>query len=350
MVTAVAALGVALSARFQLGWAIFEYALLIGFAVLAVIFIARGNGDVVKPSMSWFTVEGGAGGFKSLISGVLLAIFLYSGWDTAAYVGEEASGRTAGRAAVTSVVLLFVIYSVSVLAFQGIAPIQDMQDHAANILAFVGGERIGGGFWANVMIVAVLGGTLASLLAAIVSASRIGFAMGRDRVVPPWLARVSGKYGTPLNATILFGLLNIAFLWGGSTLIGAVGEALANIVSTLGLMAAIFYLLTAVTAIWCYRRQIVSSAKDFVIGGGLMPGLGAAFMAFVVVYSITSGSLNGIELGFGVGLAWSGCCCPSSRQKSARRRSTPRHKIRTDPAGKSRLLHLPRHAMMKEMS
>ncbi len=234
---------------------------------------------------------------------MLLAIFLYSGWDTAAYVGEEASGRTAGRAAVTSVVLLFVIYSVSVLAFQGIAPIQDMQDHAANILAFVGGERIGGGFWANVMIVAVLGGTLASLLAAIVSASRIGFAMGRDRVVPPWLARVSGKYGTPLNATILFGLLNIAFLWGGSTLIGAVGEALANIVSTLGLMAAIFYLLTAVTAIWCYRRQIVSSAKDFVIGGGLMPGLGAAFMAFVVVYSITSGSLNGIELGFGVGLA-----------------------------------------------
>ncbi|MCV7344199.1 APC family permease [Mycolicibacterium rhodesiae] len=293
IVTAVAALGVALSARFQLGWAIFEYALLIG---------SRGNGDVVKPSMSWFTVEG-AGGFKSLISGVLLAIFLYSGWDTAAYVGEEAAGRTAGRAAVTSVVLLFVIYSVSVLAFQGIAPMQDMQDHAANILAFVG-ERIGGGFWANVMIVAVLGGTLASLLAAIVSASRIGFAMGRDRVVPSWLAQVSGKYGTPLNATILFGLLNIAFLW-GSTLIGAVGEALANIVSTLGLMAAIFYLLTAVTAIWCYRRQIASSAKDFVIGG-LMPGLGAAFMAFVVVYSITSGSLNGIELGFGVGLALAG--------------------------------------------
>ena len=302
IVTAVAALGVALSARFQLAWAIFEYALLIGFAVLAVVFIAHGHSDVVKPSASWFTIEG-AGGFKSLISGVLLAIFLYSGWDTAAYVGEESSGRTAGRAAVTSVILLFVIYSVSVLAFQGIAPMQDMQDHAANILAFVG-ERIGGGFWANVMIVAVLGGTLASLLAAIVSASRIGFAMGRDRVVPTWLATVSPKYGTPLNATILFGLLNIAFLW-GSTLIGAVGEALSNIVSTLGLMAAIFYLLTAVTAIWCYRRQITSSAKDFAIGG-LMPGLGAAFMAFVVVYSIASGSLTGIELAFGVGLALAG--------------------------------------------
>lgn len=299
VVTAVAALGVALSARFQLAWAIFEYALLIGFAFLAVIFIAHGHSGVVAPDSSWFTVAG-AGGFKSLISGVLLAIFLYSGWDTAAYVGEEAAGQTAGRAAVTSVILLFVIYAVSVLAFQGIAPMQDMQDHAANILAFVG-DRIGGGFWANVMIVAVLGGTLASLLAAIVSASRIGFAMGRDRVIPARLGTVSAKYGTPLFATILFGLLNIVFLW-GSTLIGAVGEALSNIVSTLGLMAAIFYLLTAATAIWCYRHQITSSAKDFVIGG-LMPGLGAAFMAFVVVYSVATGSLNAVELTFGIGLA-----------------------------------------------
>ena len=39
------------------------------------------------------------------------------------------------------------------------------------------------------MIVAVLGGTLASLLAAIVSASRISFAMGRDRVFPRWFGR-----------------------------------------------------------------------------------------------------------------------------------------------------------------
>ena len=73
----------------------------------------------------------------------------------------------------------------------------------------------------------------------------------------------------------------------------------------LGLMAAIFYLLTAATAIWCYRHQITSSAKDFVIGG-LMPGLGAAFMAFVVVYSVATGSLNAVELTFGIGLALAG--------------------------------------------
>lgn len=299
IVMAVAALGASLSARFQLGWAIFEYALLIGFAVVAIAYIANGHPGTVAPSADWFTV-GGAGGFQSLVSGILLAVFLYSGWDTAAYVGEEASGQKAGRAAVTSVVLLFVIYSVAILAFQGVAPMQEMQDHAANILAFIG-ERLGGSFWGKVMIVAVLGGTLASLLAAIVSASRIGYAMGRDRVIPSWFGQVRRPFQTPFNATILFGILNIVFLW-GSTLIGAIGDALSNIVSTLGLMAAMFYLLTATTAIWCYRRQITSSASDFVLGG-LLPGLGAAFMAFVIVYAIATGSLTGIELTFGVGLA-----------------------------------------------
>jgi len=316
IVLVIAALGAQLSARFQWMWAIFEYALILGFAIAAIVFIASGHDGVVTVDSSWFTISG-AGGFKSLISGVLLAIFLYSGWDTAAYVGEESSGAKAGKAALTSVILLFIIYSVTVLAFQGIAPMQEMQDHAANILAFVG-ERIGGGFWKQLMIVAVLGGTLASLLAAIVSSSRIGFAMGRDRVIPAWFGGVNARFGTPWNATILFGLLNVVFLW-GSTLIDSVGAALADIVSTLGLMAAIFYLLTASTAIWCYRRQIMGSAADFVIGG-LLPGLGAVFMAFVVVYSLASGSLNAVEISFGVGLSLLGLVLSVISAKTGRAR------------------------------
>jgi hypothetical protein len=112
---------------------------------------------------------------------------------------------------------------------------------------------------------------------------------------------VSAKHRTPWNATILLGLLNVVFLW-ASTLIGPIGTALGDIVSTLGLMAAIFYLLTAGTAVWYYRRAITSSAASFVLGG-VLPGLGAAFMAFVIIYSLASGSLDGVEIVFGFGLA-----------------------------------------------
>jgi amino acid transporter len=54
------------------------------------------------------------------------------------------------------------------------------------------------------MIVAVLGGTLASLLAAIVSAGRISFAMGRDRTFPRWFAAVNpsgAPRGTPSSCS-----------------------------------------------------------------------------------------------------------------------------------------------------
>jgi amino acid transporter len=151
------------------------------------------------------------------------------------------------------------------------------------------------------MIVAVLGGTLASLQAAIVSASRIGYAMGRDRVFPAWFGRTHDRHQTPWNATIAFGLMNVVFLW-AATLIGSIGTALSDIVSTLGLIAAMFYLLTAGTAVWYYRKSITTSASNLVLGG-VLPGLGAAFMAFVIIYSLASGALNGIQIGFGFGFA-----------------------------------------------
>jgi amino acid transporter len=190
IVLVVAAFGIKLSARFQWGWAIFEYGLLVGFTIAALVVIyGNHRAGAVHISSSWFTVSG-AGGFHALISGILIAIFLYSGWDTAAYVGEEADGKKAGPAAITSVVLLFVMYSVVILAFQGIAPNSKIQANAGNVLAYVG-QLIGGGFWSNVMIVAVLGGTLASLQAAIVSASRIGFAWAATGSSHPGLAELT---------------------------------------------------------------------------------------------------------------------------------------------------------------
>jgi amino acid transporter len=300
LVLVVAALGIKLSARFQWTWAVFEYSLLIGFAIAAVALIYSGHiAHSVHISSSWFTLHG-AGGFHSLISGILIAIFLYSGWDTAAYVGEEVEGKSAGRAAITSVVILFFIYAIGVVALQGVARPAVLENNAANVLAFIG-NRIGGGFWKDMMILAVLGGTLASLQAAIVSAGRISYAMGRDRVIPGWFSQVSSRYRTPMHATILVGLLNVVFLW-GSTLVGSIGTALADVVSTLGLMAAMYYLLTAGTAIWCYRRSILSSASNFFIGG-VMPGIGAAFMAFVIIYELATGALNGVEIAFGFGIA-----------------------------------------------
>jgi amino acid transporter len=299
IVLLVAAFGIELSARFQWSWAIFEYVLLIGFGILALISIyARGLAGTVHVVGSWFTLSG-AGGLHGLIAGVLVAIFLYSGWDTAAYVGEETEGRKAGTAAVLSVVLLLCIYTFAVFSFQGVVSNKQLQANSGNILAYIATKLAGSG-WEKVMILAVLGGTLASLQAAIVSSSRIAFAMGRDAVFPRWFSGINPRTLTPWNATILLGVLNILFLWGNLE-IGPIGSALANIVSTLGLYAAIFYALTGAAAIWYYRRVITANGRNLLFGA--LPAIGVLFLVFVIVYSLSTGVLNGVEIGFGVGLA-----------------------------------------------
>jgi len=71
-VLVVAALGIKLSARFQWSWAVFEYTVLIGFAIAAVSLIYSGHlAHSVHITSSWFTPSG-AGGFHDLISGVSL--------------------------------------------------------------------------------------------------------------------------------------------------------------------------------------------------------------------------------------------------------------------------------------
>ena len=138
LVLVIAAVGIQLSARFSWGWAIFEYGLLVGFSIAALVGIyghSHSLHGTVHISSSWFTIHG-AGGFSALVSGCLLAIFLYSGWDTAAYVSEEAKGKQAGRAGVASVIILFVIYAGVILCLQGVAPNSAMQNNAGNILAY----------------------------------------------------------------------------------------------------------------------------------------------------------------------------------------------------------------------
>ncbi|HVA54154.1 MAG TPA: hypothetical protein VNF05_11660 [Acidimicrobiales bacterium] len=89
-------------------------------------------------------------------------------------------------------------------------------------------------------------------------------------------------------------------------------------------MAAMFFFLTAATAIWYYRSSIARGPSAFFLGG-VSPGLGAAFMAFGIVYELVTNALNGIELSFGFGFAAVGLVLSfiSSRVGKAKFHSDP---------------------------
>src|SRR5277367_5254523 len=79
----------------------------------------------INPSFSWLWPFGGGLTLSDFITGIILMLFIYWGWDTAVSVNEETKDRdkTFGRAAVTSTFILLAIYAVVIISTQSYAGI-----------------------------------------------------------------------------------------------------------------------------------------------------------------------------------------------------------------------------------
>ncbi len=75
----VAVVGIRLSARVQVGMAIVEYAILAAFAVAGLALELRHSPGTAPVSASWF-VPRGVTGHGSLAQGMLIVIYMFSGW------------------------------------------------------------------------------------------------------------------------------------------------------------------------------------------------------------------------------------------------------------------------------
>jgi len=225
---------------------------------------------------------------------------MYSGWDAAVYVNEETTDRAnnPGKAALASVVMLALLYSLATFAFQSVLSPQVLQAHAGNALSAVG-ARLLPHPWDAVMALVVLAGTLASLQSAVISATRMGFAMSRDQVMPRFFQRVTAGSASPWAATLTMSTLNLLLL-GLALGTGGIAAALTNAASSLGLSSLVFYGVTAAAAVWHQRGTLTATPGDWLLGG-VLPSIGVIFSILVLFESLRSGALTGAILGYGLG-------------------------------------------------
>jgi amino acid transporter len=288
-----------IAARFQRILALFEYAVLSFFVVLGMraLFLHQAATQVTS---AWFSFSG-TGGTKGFLTGTLIAVFMYSGWDATMYVNEETKQKESnpGRAAITSVVILLIVYCLITFAYQGIVARSELQNSAGNALAVIA-ARLLPGPGSLLLSLVVLLGTVACLQVAVVSSSRLGFAMAEDRVMPSFFTIVHPRTGSPWAVTLFMSGVNLLFL--GLTVFeaGGVREVLSNIAGALGIIASLFYALTAVAAVWQYRGVLLRNAGNFVLGG-LWPALGAACLLLVVVESVLTRAVPPTVLWAGLG-------------------------------------------------
>lgn len=288
-----------IAARFQKALAIFEYVVLFWFVILGVRALASGHATS-HVSSSWFTVSG-AGGVKGFLAGTLIAVFMYSGWDAAIYVNEETKDKETnpGRAAIASVVILLFVYCLITFAYQAVVSRTALEASAGNSLAVIS-DRLLPGPGSLVLSLVVLLGTIACLQVAVVSASRLGFAMAEDRMMPAFFTIVNPRTGSPWAVTLFMGGVNLVFLFLTAFEAGGTREALSNIAGALGIIASLFYALTAIAAVWQSRSVLLSNIGNFVFGG-LWPALGALALAGVVVEAAWTRAVSPTVLWAGLG-------------------------------------------------
>lgn len=285
IVTIIAYIGIKVTARFQWVLATFEYLTISVFAVVCLVAVFGGNPKSASFSWSWFSWSG-MGGTSGLVGGILIAVYMFSGWDTSIYVNEETekSRVNPGRAVLISVGTLTFMYVFFTFAYQGAVKKGALEANGGNALFYIV-KQLAGSPWDKVMIVAVLFSVIGATQTALVSGARIAFAMGGDGTLPRALGKTHPVHKTPAVATLLFAGLALIVLWiyvlGSSSVQGA----FTNVISSVGLMFALFYAATGLGMAVYYRKLAVRSLRGF-IELMVVPGLSAAFLLWVVVKSI----------------------------------------------------------------
>jgi amino acid transporter len=304
--TVICVVGIELSANTQMGLLVTELVVLVLFSVWAVVKV---TGNKIKPfvdatdpkhpihyapvhlSASWLEPFK-FGGISGLTAGVLGAVFLYWGWDTAVSVNEECedANRTPGVAAVLSTFILVAIYVIIAMAAQAVAGADYLTNNPDDVLSATGKLVFGAhgfGWLANkLLIIAVLSSAAASCQTTILPAARTALSMGTYKAIPQRFASVDRRHLTPAVSTWVFGIFSC--LWfGGLVVISRIsgGDVLGWSVLGVGLMIAYYYGQTGIACAIYYRKHLFKSAKNFFLVG-LLPLLGGIALGAIFVKSV----------------------------------------------------------------
>ncbi|CCD62355.1 Cationic amino acid transporter C-terminal domain-containing protein [Caenorhabditis elegans] len=146
-------------------------------------------------------------GIQGAISGASTCFFAFIGFEALATAGEEAKNphRTIPLATFTSLAIISVIYVLMGASLTLMIPYDLVDPDAAFAAAF---EMKGATVAKIIMSVGALAGMLNNLVTGSFALPRAVYAMADDGLIFGWFGVINSKTKTPLNATIVFTIIN----------------------------------------------------------------------------------------------------------------------------------------------
>lgn len=164
--------------------------------------VAANTSGLKQPlSQAVFGIEPTAFGFAGVLTAAAVVFFAYTGFEAVANLGEETRkpSRDLPLGLLGTLGICTVLYIGVSLVITGMVPFGQLNEGAPIASAF---KSVGAGWAATLISIAAVAGLTSVILVDIVAMGRIGFSMGRDRLLPPAVAKVHPKWGTPYRITM----------------------------------------------------------------------------------------------------------------------------------------------------
>ena len=145
-------------------------------------------------------------GVVGIFTGAALVFFAYIGFDIVATTSEEARNpqRDIPIGIFASLGICTVLYILASVVFTGLVPYEQLATAAPAATALEATPFPAAQF---VVSLAILVGLTVVVMILMLGQSRVAFAMSRDNLLPPWLARVHPSLRTPYRITIITGIV-----------------------------------------------------------------------------------------------------------------------------------------------
>jgi len=241
----------------------------------------------------------------ALTAGLLIGVFIYWGWESSLSLNEEnEDSNSAGRAGITSTVLLVITYvlvGTALVAYAGLDAFKaaDRQGIESGIFDNLATPILGSPL-DKLVLLAVLTSALASTQTTILPGARTTLSMAFHKAFPPKFGEVSPRYFTPAFSTVVIAILAIA--WYVPLNLFAQGS-LFDSLQALSLLIAFYYAINGLACFTFYRREILRDGPWIPIAVTLLilAGLSLAIGGIGDYYDL--GSLFNVLVPIGFGLA-----------------------------------------------
>jgi len=152
-------------------------------------------------SQALFGVQQSSFGVAGVLTAAAVVFFAYTGFEAVANLGEETRrpARDLPLGLFGTLAIATVLYVGVSVVVTGMVDYRQLDEGAPIAKAF---DAVGAGWASTLVSIAAVAGLTSVILVDIVAMGRIGFAMGRDRLLPPAVSVVHPRWGTPYRITI----------------------------------------------------------------------------------------------------------------------------------------------------